>query len=128
MYSPVTTSSLKSTRPVAPSKPSVPLPATIGCSQRPRTSEPVDTSGSHLDVNLYVVVNVPTRPPSRLPTNTSSPRSWYTPLGIPLSVALMIFVYQQPSRLPVITIVKSSYPAGGSVHAPVVSKTPTPES
>ena len=63
--------------------------------------EPVETSGSHLDVNLYVVANVPSGPPSRLPTNTSSPRSWYTPLGIPLSVALITFVYQQPSRLPV---------------------------
>src|SRR3954454_2519473 len=103
MNSPVTTSSLKSTRPVAPSKPSVPLPPTIGCWQRPRTSEPLEKSGSHFDVNLYVVANVPTGPPSRLPTKTSSPRSWYTPLGVPLSVALITFVYQQPSRLPVIT-------------------------
>src|SRR4051794_40217367 len=55
MNSPVTTSSLKSTRPVAPSKPSVPLPPAIGCWQRPRTSKPVETSGSHFDVNLYVV-------------------------------------------------------------------------
>jgi hypothetical protein len=45
-------------------------------------------------------------------------------------VAVSIFVYQQPSRLPVITSVKSvnsAYPSGGRPHAPAVSKTPTPE-
>ena len=40
------TSSLKSTRPVTPRKPPVPVPATIGCWKLPWTSEPVKKSGS----------------------------------------------------------------------------------
>jgi hypothetical protein len=41
-------------------------------------------------------------PPFRLPKKTSSPRSWYTPLGVILIVERSAFVYQQPVRLPVI--------------------------
>jgi hypothetical protein len=48
----------------------------------------------HFDSNLYVVAKVPTGPPSRLPTKTSSPLSRYTPPGVSLVVST--FVYKQP--------------------------------
>jgi hypothetical protein len=62
-------------------------------------------SSTNFAVKVYVVVNVPHVAPFEQPTKVSVPLSWYVRLG--LNLDSVIVVYQHPTRLPVIAMVKS---------------------